>query len=244
MKHPSVRFSRSYRKDIVAVSGFLCDARFDGGSALEEAVFSVMPQLRTTLSDWKVGQSIPLIVQQQIRHLYKENSQSIEYDMRIAKYVWQKLASTFFQLTDEIFETFLWPKGKYIAYPTVWGMFPRYLDDKTFQIPVRFRRKKLIPVVIAHEMLHFICYHHLFRTRPELKKQSNQFLCWHVTELFNSVVQTTPCWRRIFGAVPMDYPIHEKSLRKLRSKYQLVNATNREVFIDDLVRTAESLVKK
>lgn len=243
MKHPSVRFSKSSKKDIAAVSGFLRDASFDDGATLEEAVFSVAPQLRAPLSDWKQSRPLPLSVRQHIRHFHKQESEAIKRDMHSAKQAWQKLAPTFFRLTDEIFEALPWPKGKYIAYPTRWGMFPRYLDDKTFQIPVRFRRKKLIPVVIAHELLHFICYEHLFRTRPELKKQANQFLSWHVTELFNSVVQTTPRWHQAFGAVPLDYPMHVQALRKLRQKYTAVTAANRESLLDDLMKIAKPLAR-
>lgn len=238
MKHPRVRFSKSYQKDIAAVQGFLQDARFDGGEALEEAVFSVAPRLRALLQDQKPTRPLSLTIRRQIRHFHERESLAIERDMLDAKYEWQKLSDIFFQMTEDIFGSEAWPPGKYIAYPTLWGMFPRYLEDKTFQIPVRFRRKKLIPVVIAHEMLHFICYQHLFRTRPELKKQANQFLSWHVTELFNSVVQATPCWRRAFGAAPLDYPVHTKALRQLRQKYQVVDANNREAFIDDLVKIA------
>ncbi len=239
MKHPRVRFSTSHQKDVAAVSGFLRDARFDNGAALEQAVFSVAPELRSALVSRR---TVPLAVRQQIRHLHMKESDGIKRDILAAKQVWQKLAPVFFELTDEIFETLPWPKGKYIAYPTVWGMFPRYLEDKTFQIPVRFRRKKLIPVVVAHELLHFICYQYLFRTRPELKKGENAFFCWHITELFNSVVQATPRWLRVFGAVPIDYPMHEKILRRLRRKYQAVTAANRDSFIADLVKAAETLV--
>lgn len=222
------------------MSGFLRDADFDNGASLEEAVFSVVPELRSLLVSKRI---VPLVARQRIRQLYLKQSDGIKRDMFAAKQAWQKLAPVFFELTDEIFETLPWPKGKYIAYPTVWGMFPRYLEDKTFQIPVRFRRKKLIPVVVAHELLHFICYQYLFRTRPELKKGGNTFFCWHVTELFNSVVQTTPRWRRVFGAVPMDYPMHEKILRSLRRKYPAVTAVNRDLFIVDLVKAAETLVQ-
>lgn len=221
------------------MKGFLRDARFDGGSALADAVFSVAPELRPFLTP---GRVLPVSVKQWVRQYYRKDSERVEEDMIAAKRAWSRLAPAFFQFTDEIFGTLPWPQGKYIAYPTVWGMFPRYLEDKTFQIPVRFRRKKLIPVVVAHELLHFICYQYLFRTRPELKKERNTFLAWHVTELFNSVVQTTASWRTVFGAIPLDYPMHEKILYKLRRKYTSVSALNRESLIDDLVKEAKKLV--
>ena len=71
MKHPRVRFSTSYQKDIAAGSGFLRDARFDNGAALEEAVFSVAPELRTLLASKR---TIPLAVRKQIRHLHLKQS--------------------------------------------------------------------------------------------------------------------------------------------------------------------------
>ncbi len=241
MKHPTVRFQVNPREDIHALEGFVSDAHYDDGAALEDAVFSVVPAFRKYFKNNRTKLKARAEISRYIEAYYKENSSRVKTDMQAYAKAWKKIAPKYFALVKEIFGNAPWPKGKYTAYPTMWRMFPRNLKDKTFQVPVLFRRNKLVPVIVAHELLHFMFYSYLFKVLPELSKERNELLAWNISELFNSVVQTTPRWKKAFGMVPRDYDYHTKVLRALRKKYTEVDSDNRDQLIEELVMRAKNL---
>jgi hypothetical protein len=231
MHHPTIRFMTNAEKDLVALRGFVRDARFDGGAALEQAVFTRVPALRAWFRGSRPQSGAWPAIEQTVRILHRKEALVIRRDMARYRRAWQRLAPRFFVLVEDIFGTVSWPAGKYAAYPTIWGMFPRFLNDKTFQVPVRFRRKRYVSVVVAHELLHFLFFAHLFRSRPVLRRERDSFRVWHASELFNAVVQGTPAWLRLFRVAPLDYPEHVAALVTLRRRFPTVTTDNREALI-------------
>ena len=108
-------------------------------------------------------------------------------NMSIYQKDWLMVEKNFHCLVDELFCGHKWPKGKYIAYTTIWGMFPKFLEDKTFQIPFKHKNKRYVIVVIAHELLHFIFYDYFYKKYPKYRLDKYNFL--HTNSKFSEVVE-------------------------------------------------------
>jgi len=91
-----------------------------------------------------------------------------------------------------LFGEFSWQDGKYIAYSTVWGMFSYDFEEKTFFIPCERFDKDYTSVVIAHELLHFAYFTNFPQFNPHTSNDNGlNMQWWHMSEIFNSVVQRT-----------------------------------------------------
>jgi len=216
-QNPKIKFKISPNKDFFALNGFISDASFDGGQNLNWAIFSVFPKLKKF---W-VGKNFTLPAKQLKDFIKKQHAKKSQNRCRkIKQYqkAWQKSANHFFQFTEKLFPNTSWPKGKYIAYATIWGMFPRYLEDKTFLIPDFGKNNQELCAIIAHEMLHFIYYSQLFKKFPYLKSKKNAFWAWNITEIFNAIIQNTDDWQKIFGHSQQPYPEHQKVVSKIEKQ--------------------------
>jgi hypothetical protein len=105
-------------------------------------------------------------------------------------------------------------------------MYPRFLDDKTFQIPAISKKKKVASFIIAHEMLHFIFYEYFLNKYKKYKSHKYDFFVWHVSEIFNVIIMNRPEWQKILKNKDNGYPEHGKIIEKLSKK---------ECCIDELV---------
>ncbi|MFH1585109.1 MAG: hypothetical protein ABIB12_03225 [Patescibacteria group bacterium] len=216
--HPKVRFYVSCKKDVEAFFCFLRDTRYDKGRAFREAVLLKHPSLRQYVSLERHSAN-KTAIEGYVRNFYARNRFSINSNLGVYKKNWFEIQDQFYALADEIFPSRYWPKGKYIAYPTMWGLYPRYLEDKTFQVPFAHPRTKYVNVVIAHEMLHFIFYQYFFAKWPKYKENEYSFFVWNVSEIFNTVVQNSPRWFKVFELPSLGYPEHEKIVKILQEKY-------------------------
>lgn len=114
----------------------------------------------------------------------------------------------FFYETNKIFKNHPWPKGKYIAYLSVFDFCPRFLDDKTFFV-FMYDGDNGVLFTIFHEMLHFIFYDYCLTKYPQIFKgqntESGPF--WEIAELFNAVLQQTPSFSKLHGQIEeIGYP--------------------------------------
>lgn len=132
---------------------------------------------------------------------------------------WRRKEQSYDRLVHTLFFDGDWPRGKYIASPTIWGLCPKFLEDKTFLVPYRRRGGRMVNVVIAHELLHFIFDYHFRRWYPQYRQDQYELLSWHISELFNTVVQHTKPWIRVFGIGSTLYPEHRSMFRSLLSAY-------------------------
>lgn len=148
---------------------------------------------------------------------------------------WEKIASNYFLMVDELFGGRHWPRGKYIAYGTIWGMYPRNLKDKTFQIPYWHRTPKYIPVVIAHELLHFMFYDYFYSHYPKYRRPKQNFFVWHISEIFNIIVQNSPAWINRFKLKSLGYPEHKKMIRHLARALYRRGKWNLNALLDKII---------
>jgi len=235
--HPKIKFKIDVNKDIKTLKAFVNDAKFDGGENLQWAVFKKYPNLKEYFKNNKIKDYKKIT--EFIKEKYKKEEKIIEENIKIYQNNWEKVENKFFNLTDDLFIDQKWPKGKYITYPTIWGMFPRFLEDKTFQVPFTHKKEEYVNVVIAHEMLHFIFYEYLFKKYPKYKAKKYNFLVWNVSEIFNEVVQNSPKWRKVFGLKSMGYPQHKKIVEKISRKYYKNGKIDVDLLIGDIFEEVE-----
>jgi hypothetical protein len=241
MTSPKVKFKIDPRKDIGTARGFINESGFDEGRNLEWAFFKTYPELRDVIKKNGVDYTF---LENHIAKIYRANGKTATSNFKCYESDWRKLEKRYFTLVKELFPDTPWPKGKYIAYATIWGMFPRFLDDKTFQLPIKYRSKRYVSTIIAHEMLHFIFYEHIRRNYRRYKNIEQDFLVWHISEIFNSLVQDSPTWLRLFKKKCMPYPEHEKIIAKLRKRYPDPTVLGADGLIREITPYAKDLVKK
>lgn len=144
-----------------------------------EGITKVHPDLMTakSLSEKEKGKSISHYVDL----FYEKNLKELERAMVLAEKEWELHKNDFFKITDKYFEKHLWPKGKYIAYLSIFNCNPRFLEDKTFQ--VYWRHPKGFMTVAVHEMLHFLFYDYI-SIKFNQKKFTDESL-WRLSELID-----------------------------------------------------------
>lgn len=134
---------------------------------------------------------------------------------------WAKRQKAYFKFTDEIFNQHRWPKGKYIGYVSIFGFGPRFLKDKTFQVPYRQSESGRL-FTIAHEMLHFMFYHYCRDQYPEIYRQLNteRGRFWDLAEVFNAVLHQTKEMGKIHGPIKkIGYPAHQDLIKKAQKAW-------------------------
>ncbi|MFH1030619.1 MAG: hypothetical protein V1770_05160 [bacterium] len=228
---PKLKFKIDYKKDVSSFLAFLRDAEFDEGRSLDWAVLKIYPYFKK----YKSGPSLKINkkeVESFVKDFYDKNRAEMEKNLKAYEEDWNKKEKEFYSLAQDLFGSKKWPNGKYIAYPTIWGMYPRFLENKTFQLPYKCKNKKSINTTIAHEMLHFIFYDYFYEKYPEYSKDEFNFFLWNVSEIFNSVIQNSPTWIKVFKTKNMDYPEHGKIIKNLSEKYHKKD----EIFIDELTK--------
>lgn len=234
--HPTLRFQHSTEKDIDTFFDFVRDAQYDEGRSLRWAVFDHFPELEKFFLKGKfIGnrQDIDTFVSKK----HEKNQDRIQEKLTEYTKSWAESEMHFFALTEEIFGKRKWPEGKYIAYPTMWGMYPRFLDDKTFQVPFEGKMCTSINEIVTHELLHFIFYDFFFTLFPNYAGEDREMFVWHVTEIFNTIVQNSEKWKKDFPNGTMGYPEHEEIVRKLSVKFPAIEQENITPFSQEIVKS-------
>lgn len=216
--HPKINFKIDPKKDISTFFTFLFEKKYDKGRNFTWAILKNYPYFKQF--DENINQKI---VKDFVFKYYLKNNKAIKNNLNIYQKNWQKIEKDFFKLTDEIFPQTKWPKGKYIAYTTMWSMYPRFLDDKTFQIPAISRKKKIVNFIIAHEMLHFIFYEYFLNKYKKYKSHKYDFFVWHISEIFNVIIMNKQKWQKIIKNIDDGYPEHRKIIKKLSKKDYKLN---------------------
>jgi hypothetical protein len=242
VNYPKVKFVISKKKELETFLAFLNESKYwDNKREMNWAFYKPHPKLKILKQKNLSSLEKKSIVVRYINFYYKGNLEKIKKGVLKTKKDWQSKEKHFFNLVDEIFKNHSWPKGKYIAYPTIWGMYPRYLKDKTFQFPYHHKKENFIPVVIAHEMLHFIFYNYFFKNYPHYKKREYDFFVWHISEIFNVIIQNSPPWLKIFNTHVQTYPEHRKIIKQLQQKHYFDNKDiESERLIQDLIEKVKN----
>ncbi|HAJ44837.1 MAG: hypothetical protein UV53_C0015G0008 [Candidatus Azambacteria bacterium GW2011_GWE1_42_9] len=240
--NPKVKFKIDAQKDLPTFKAFIKEAGFDDGRNLEWAIFKKHPQLRKIVK--KKSDIDYLFIKKYIEGLYKKNIAVAAANFKVYETNWKKKEGRFFNLVKDLFHNRPWPKGKYIAYATIWGMFPRFLEDKTFQIPIKYKNKKYVNAIIAHELLHFMFYDYFCENYPRYKHSENSIYVWHISEIFNSLVQNSPTWLDVFEKETMSYPEHKKIISQLKKKYKYPMSLKIKNLISDIEPFIKILLRR
>lgn len=236
MSYPHVTFRKSAKKDFEILRAFTKDAKYDNGRNLDWAVFKKYPHLK---SSFDKNKSYKIKNEKALRYfiykIYRTKQESMDRALVQHKTRWEKIAPIFFSLVDELFINRKWPRGKYIAFGTIWGMYPRFLEDKTFQVPFWHRTPRYVPVVIAHELLHFMFYDYFFARYPKYSHPKYNFFVWHVSEIFNTVIQNSPLWFNYFKMNSLGYPEHKTIVRRISCSLYRRNKWDVNALIDEII---------
>ncbi|MFZ5559233.1 MAG: hypothetical protein ACOZAL_00335 [Patescibacteria group bacterium] len=217
--YPNLKFVINKKKELETFLNFYSWSKHQKKNRdLNWAIYKPHPKLRRIKKKSLLEQKI--FIHKYIDNFYKQNINEIKNGVLKAKKDWKKVEKDFFILVDEIFKEYPWPNGKYIAYSTIWGMYPRYLNSKTFLFPYSHNKKNYILIVIAHEMLHFMFYDYVYTKFSKLKSQKYNFVLWNMSEIFNAVIQNSKKWISVFHQKTMGYPEHKKHISKFKKYWQ------------------------
>lgn len=229
--HPRVKFKMSPDKDISSFFNFLEERQYDNGRNFEWAVLKYHPYFNRFQNNLEFSVT-KKEAQKYVFEFYLKNQKQIEKNFVLFEKKWRAKEKAFFALVEKIFPNTPWPKGKYIAYSTIWSMYPRFLQDKTFQIPGITRNKKAVVLIIAHELLHFIFFDYFMRKYKKYKSHKYDFFVWHVSEIFNSIILRQEEWQNLLESQNQDYPEHEKIISKLMKEKMSAEELIEKIVLD------------
>lgn len=225
--YPKLKFTYSKKKDLEIFTGFLeTNKHFDVNADLEIGFYKLYPELKKAKSD---DEKIKL-AKKLIDEKFEKDKAIIIKEIKNIQKQWRKISPWFYQECDRIFEKHKWPTGKYIAYTTIWGTYPRFLDNKTFAFPYNHKLKNYPLVVIAHEMLHFIFYDYV----EKCTKLKDEKEIWEMSEIFNVLIQNSKKWQNKFKQKVIIYP---KLIPKIKNMQKIlpINFTAKN-FIDNWIK--------
>jgi hypothetical protein len=212
MNYPKLKFRLNRKLDFEMAKEFLNQKKVGGISFGEYGILKPHPDMR------KINLKSDQDIKKYIDNFYKENIKILEKELKIFQVRWQTVAKDFFSLCDQLFDHLAWPKGKYIAYISIFSCGPRFLDDKTFQVFYEPKYEKETNFCIIHEMLHFQFYNYLDkRLKQHKSKDANKI--WELSEIFDSLVMwQDENWRKICAPVRFfyNYPAFKKKIDKLK----------------------------
>jgi len=129
---------------------------------------------------------------------------------------WRLHEDYFFTEVSKLFNQ-KWPKGKYIAYLSIWNIFPRWIKNKTFTISHMKNRNN--NSIIVHELLHFMFYKYVNEKFPKISDKKK----WHLSEIFNIVLMNQPFLKKIYNKKQLAYSNHKKYIPRFNKLYKKYN---------------------
>ena len=152
-----------------------------------------------------------LLVNKYIDKYYQAQKERLNLACKEAEKQWQKIEKQFYLATDKIF-SHPWPKGKYIAYLSIFNCNPRFLETKTFQL--FWRDSRGYPAIIAHEMVHFLFYDYLEKHFPQAENISADKI-WSLSEVINFFILDSSPFHHLIGQKESLYPDLDTQAHKL-----------------------------
>lgn len=188
-------------------------------------LFNFFPKELNYIIKEKLPESkIKKIIEDYTKRTYKARASKIKKGISKATGDWRKIEKRYLVLIDRIFKKYPWPKGKYIGYCSIFGMFPRNIREKYFYFPPMHPHPKYSNKVIAHEMLHFIFYdyiktHYGIKEAQRIKDKPKNYL-WQVSEAFNNVIEGWKPFNKLILYKPRPYRGTEKMFKKMNNQWQ------------------------
>ena len=214
MNYPKIRFVVDRNKDLEAFKVLWRDT-FLLSDIREKAFYNLYPELK--ILEKKSKEEREELIEKFVKDFYKTHANEIKKGTKETEKRWRKVESKYFKLVDKIFPNYPWPKGKYIAYTSIWNMFPYNRKDKFFQFPYKHKKPNFALTVIAHEMLHFIFYDYVEQKLGQKERIDGKFnmKLWNLAESFNYIIMSSKPWVSVFKIKTLPYPQHEKLVPKL-----------------------------
>lgn len=211
MKTPQIKFRFNSRFDFEVAWNFYNNQEYGGVNFWKRGALQYHDKLNT----FEKNKNKKTFLLNYIIEFYRQHKNEFKYQKEEIKKVYKDKEKEFFYEAEKIFKNHSWPKGKYVAYLSIFDFCPRFLNDKTFFIFIHDNNKNIL-FTIFHEMLHFIFYDYCLTKYPKIfKSQNTENGCfWEIAELFNAVIQQAPIFEKLHGSIGnIEYP-------ELRSKFK------------------------
>lgn len=169
---------------------------------------------------------------------YRVHRSEIQQKVKRVKSMWAIQELEYITATEDYFDGFPFPSGKYIAYASIIDCNPRFLEQKTFQF---FYKKPVADIIytIAHELLHFIFFDFIKRKMKKETRTLSQDQLWDLSEIFNIVVLKSSRYTHIIDQrFVIPYPNHRELISSFEKEYK--KSKNAQ----DFIRLGIGILKK
>lgn len=237
---PKIKFKINKEQDLKTLKAFVKESKYGDELTLQYSFFDFYPELKKYIKRKREGESEFYIteislIKSFLDKEYKKRKDLMKDNLKKVEKAWKDKEKTYFKLTKELFAEKYWPKGEYTACATIWGIYPRFIDKRLFQIPSLEFNEQFAMIVIAHEMLHFAFYDYFLKNYPEYNLNENSFFIWNISEAFNEVVQWHPKWIKEFSSGCDIYGGREKIVKETQKKYFKNDIINSKELINELI---------
>lgn len=185
-----LNFRVDLNKDLEIILGFIETSKFfDVKKDLQIGFYNLYPELKKMVTGNNAKQ-----IKSFIKDTYKKNENKIENSLITTNEEWQKKTDFFNKEQNKIFNYYKPSNLNCLAYPTIWGIFPRILSERAFFFPYIGKTKNFISFVIMHELMHFIFYDYALMNHPGLfaNLDTERGTFWDLAEVFNFITLSSP----------------------------------------------------
>lgn len=198
-RHPELSLMIDVEKDIENALNFL--KYREGNSWFLERFFG--GEARHLMESALAGDEREAAVRKYVEGYFVEHGSEMRSGLESAKTDWKKVEDEYFRLVDVLFKDRPWPEGDYRGIVTIFGVYPRWVEEKIFFFPYAHRKPGYANRVIGHEMLHFMFFDYI-RERYGLDGKSKMKgkdadHVWKVSEAFNVVIEEWAPYRDALG---------------------------------------------
>ncbi len=222
-KYPKIKFIIDFKEDKKNALRFLGDTN----EWKKERFFP--SELQYVLQNKLAQKEKQRIVNNFVKQYFLKNEFEIKIGVRAIANEWMSIGRYFFDLVDKLFYDHPWPKGNYVGYASIFNMFPRDIEKKTFSFPYRKEDVSWAIKVIAHEMLHFIFFDYLnkvyrYTQNTQIKNKNSNFI-WQLSEALNNIIENSRSYRKVIPIKKLSkpYPGNEKIYKKLLAQWNKKN---------------------
>lgn len=225
-----VKFQLNKQLDKDMASQFL--GTVFGGVDFGRSVWEYHPQLQTLTGKDEVA------IDEYFDKFYSENQDVLEESSREFQEQWNEVEETFIQETENLFNGYKFPTGKYIGYVSSFNCNPRFLEDKTFQL---FYKADPSVGITSHEIMHFVFYSYTSQNFENKVKNldTNKGLWWDTAEIFNNVILSSDRFTRILKTEgDVGYPDHQRFIPMAKQLHRSSSS------VDEFIKKLFELLEK
>lgn len=210
MGYPKIKFAINKSLDKRMTYEFLREET-KAGLNFAEDVLKIHPDLK--IAQQLQGKEKMSLINNYVDKYYDENRNSLFLAKNTFQKEWDIYEETIFQASERIFGRLSWPKGQYKGYISIIPSGPRFIGTKTWQTP--YQTPQYFKTQVIHEILHFQFFNLV--SKLKVSNQLTEGQLWHLSEIFNDIVQREPEFEKIQGykkniGYPDHIPIHKKYL--------------------------------